>query len=89
MRLEGNVSARRSCVLSSLSCVCVCLYVCVCALSHCKTFTRLAEQVLAANKKDLDLLRMSMNNEINLAALEEEEGLCDGAAGDQGKSCWC
>lgn len=55
-----------------------------------KTFTRLAEQVLAANKKDLDLLRMSINDEINLAALEEEEGLlCDGAAGDQGKGCWC
>lgn len=54
-----------------------------------KTFTRLAEQVLAANKKDLDLLRMSNNDEINLAALEEEEGLCDGAAGDQGKGCWC
>ncbi|KAF3850092.1 hypothetical protein F7725_019811, partial [Dissostichus mawsoni] len=38
-----------------------------------ETFTRLAEQVLAANKKDLDLLRMSGNEEINLAALEEEE----------------
>lgn len=54
-----------------------------------KTFTRLAEQVLAANKKDLDLLRMSINDEINLAALEEEEGLCDSTAGDQGKGCWC
>lgn len=54
-----------------------------------QTFTRLSEQVLAANKKDLDLLRMSINDEINLAALEEEEGLCDGAAGDQGKGCWC
>lgn len=63
--------------------------VCVCVMFHWKTFTRLAEQVLAANKKDLDLLRMSLNNELNLAALEEEEGLCDGAAGDQGKSCWC
>ncbi|XP_044232145.1 ras-related protein Rab-15 isoform X2 [Thunnus albacares] len=54
-----------------------------------ETFTRLAEQVLAANKKDLDLLRMSINDELNLAALEEEEGLCDSAAGDQGKGCWC
>lgn len=45
--------------------------------------------MLAANKKDLDLLRMSINNEINLAALEEEEGLGDGAAGDPGKGCWC
>lgn len=59
------------------------------AVSPSKTFTRLAEQVLAANKKDLDLLRMSINDEINLAALEEEEGLCDSAAGDQGKGCWC
>ncbi|TNN45817.1 Ras-related protein Rab-15 [Liparis tanakae] len=54
-----------------------------------ETFTRLAEQVLAANKKDLDLLRMSVNDEIDLAALEEEEGLCESAAGDQGKGCWC
>lgn len=54
-----------------------------------QTFTRLAEQVLAANKKDLDLLRMSMNDELNLADLEEEEGLCDGVSADQGKGCWC
>lgn len=54
-----------------------------------QTFTRLAERVLAANKKDLDLLRMSLNDELNLAALEEEEGLRDGAAGDQQKQCWC
>lgn len=55
----------------------------------CKTFTRLAEQVLAANKKDLDLLRISINDEINLAALEEEEGLRESTGGDPGKSCWC
>ncbi|XP_068199076.1 ras-related protein Rab-15 isoform X1 [Antennarius striatus] len=54
-----------------------------------ETFRRLAEQVLAANRKDLDLLRMSLNDEINLAALEEEEGLSDGVAGSEGKSCWC
>ncbi|KAM8846807.1 ras-related protein Rab-15 isoform 2-T2 [Synchiropus picturatus] len=54
-----------------------------------ETFTRLSEQVLAANKKDLDLLRVSMTEELNLADLEEEEGLCDGAAGGQGKGCWC
>ncbi|XP_032441626.1 ras-related protein Rab-15 [Xiphophorus hellerii] len=54
-----------------------------------ETFTRLAEQVLAANKKDLDLLRISLNDELNLTALEEEEGLCDGASGDQQKACWC
>lgn len=54
-----------------------------------KAFTRLSEQVLAANKKDLDLLRMSSNDELDLTALEEEEGLCDGAADDQRKGCWC
>ncbi|KAI4801825.1 hypothetical protein KUCAC02_019696 [Chaenocephalus aceratus] len=54
-----------------------------------ETFTRLAEQVLAANKKDLDLLRMSGNEEINLAALEEEEGLYERAASDESKGCWC
>ncbi|XP_063757632.1 ras-related protein Rab-15 isoform X2 [Eleginops maclovinus] len=54
-----------------------------------ETFTRLAEQVLAANKKDLDLLRVSANDEIDLAALEAEEGLYDRTAGDQGKGCWC
>lgn len=62
---------------------------CRAAVFPFKTFTRLAEQVLAANKKDLDLLRVSVNDEINLAALEEDEGLCDNAGGDQGKSCWC
>lgn len=62
------------------------LIFCCCSI---KTFTRLAEQVLAANKKDLDLLRMSLNDELNLAALEEEEGLCDGGSADQGKGCWC
>ncbi|XP_077443028.1 ras-related protein Rab-15 [Stigmatopora argus] len=54
-----------------------------------ETFTRLAEQVLAANKKDLDLLRISLTDELNLAVLEEEEGLCDGGSADQGKGCWC
>ncbi|XP_053738112.1 ras-related protein Rab-15 isoform X2 [Synchiropus splendidus] len=54
-----------------------------------ETFTRLSEQVLAANKKDLDLLRVSMTEELNLADLEEEEGLSDGAAGGQAKGCWC
>lgn len=54
-----------------------------------QTFTRLAELVLAANKKDLDLLRTSINDELNLTTLEEEEGLCDAAAADQNKGCWC
>uniref|UniRef100_A0AAZ3S1C7 small monomeric GTPase n=2 Tax=Oncorhynchus tshawytscha TaxID=74940 RepID=A0AAZ3S1C7_ONCTS len=53
-----------------------------------QSFTRLAEQVLAANKKDLDLLRASVTDELNLAALEEEEGITDGAAASQ-KGCWC
>lgn len=55
---------------------------------HAQSFTRLAEQVLAANKKDLDLLRTSINDEFNLAALEEEEGICDRAV-DASKACWC
>ncbi|KAJ8007342.1 hypothetical protein DPEC_G00116530 [Dallia pectoralis] len=54
-----------------------------------ESFTRLAEQVLVANKKDLDLLRASVTDELNLAALEEEEGITDGAASTEPKSCWC
>ncbi|XP_023993354.1 ras-related protein Rab-15-like [Salvelinus sp. IW2-2015] len=53
-----------------------------------ESFTRLAEQVLSANKKDLDLLRASVTDELNLAALEEEEGITDGPAASQ-KGCWC
>uniref|UniRef100_A0A8C5F4K2 small monomeric GTPase n=1 Tax=Gadus morhua TaxID=8049 RepID=A0A8C5F4K2_GADMO len=53
------------------------------------TSQRLAEQVLAANKKDLDLLRMSITDELDLAALEDEEGIGGGAAADPGRSCWC
>ncbi|CAB1339827.1 unnamed protein product [Coregonus sp. 'balchen'] len=53
-----------------------------------ESFTRLAEQVLAANKKDLDLLRASVTDELNLAALEEEEGITNRAAASQ-KGCWC
>ncbi|KAL0963085.1 hypothetical protein UPYG_G00349470 [Umbra pygmaea] len=53
-----------------------------------ESFTRLAEQVLVANKKDLDLLRMSVTDELNLAALEEEEGITDGTDATE-KSCWC
>uniref|UniRef100_A0A4W5KWE5 Ras-related protein Rab-15 n=1 Tax=Hucho hucho TaxID=62062 RepID=A0A4W5KWE5_9TELE len=53
-----------------------------------ESFTRLAEQVLAANKKNLDLLRASVTDELNLTALEEEEGITNGAAGSQ-KGCWC
>ncbi|XP_072301657.1 ras-related protein Rab-15 [Eucyclogobius newberryi] len=54
-----------------------------------ETFTRLAEQVLAVHKKDLDLLQTSLSDQLDLSALEEEEGLCDHMTGDQTKSCWC
>lgn len=53
-----------------------------------QSFTRLAELVLQANKKDLDLLGGSMNDEFNLADLEEQEGLCNVSDGTR-KSCWC
>lgn len=53
-----------------------------------QSFTRLAELVLQANKKDLDLLGGSMNDEFNLAILEEQEGLCN-VSDDTRKSCWC
>ncbi|CAM4693728.1 unnamed protein product [Leuciscus chuanchicus] len=44
-----------------------------------ESFTRLAELVLQANKKDLDLLGGSINEELNLAVLEEQEGLYNGS----------
>ncbi|KAG7251715.1 hypothetical protein CRUP_001152, partial [Coryphaenoides rupestris] len=50
-------------------------------------FTKLAEQVLAANKKDLDHLRMSMTDELDLTALEDEEGIGCGSAADGAKGC--
>ncbi|KAG5277254.1 hypothetical protein AALO_G00115440 [Alosa alosa] len=53
-----------------------------------ESFTRLAEQVLQANWKDLDVLRASVTDELNIAALEEEEGIGDGH-GDSQKACWC
>lgn len=53
-----------------------------------ESFTRLAELVLQANKKDLDLLGGSLNDELNLADLEEQEGLCN-VSDDTRKSCWC
>ncbi|XP_060772317.1 ras-related protein Rab-15 isoform X2 [Neoarius graeffei] len=53
-----------------------------------ESFTRLAELVLQTNKKDLDLLRVSINDQLDLAALEEETGVCDGSSGAQ-KTCWC
>ncbi|KAG7316321.1 hypothetical protein KOW79_019862 [Hemibagrus wyckioides] len=53
-----------------------------------ESFTRLAELVLQANKKDLDLLRVSINDQLDLSALEEEAGVCDGSSNAQ-KTCWC
>lgn len=53
-----------------------------------QSFTRLAELVLQANKKDLDLLRVSVNDQLDLAALEEEAGVCDSGSNAQ-KTCWC
>uniref|UniRef100_A0AAY4BVX7 Ras-related protein Rab-15 n=2 Tax=Denticeps clupeoides TaxID=299321 RepID=A0AAY4BVX7_9TELE len=53
-----------------------------------ESFTRLAELVLQANKKDLEVLRTSINDDLNIAALEEEEGMYDNH-GDSQKACWC
>ncbi|XP_035279035.1 ras-related protein Rab-15 [Anguilla anguilla] len=54
-----------------------------------ESFFRLTELVLQANRKELDILRVSLNNELNIAALEEEEsGECD-ASGTSQKACWC
>uniref|UniRef100_A0AAV2KEN7 small monomeric GTPase n=1 Tax=Knipowitschia caucasica TaxID=637954 RepID=A0AAV2KEN7_KNICA len=53
-----------------------------------ETFTRLAERVLTVHKKDLDLLQTSLTNQLDLTALEEEEGLCGHMTEDH-KTCWC
>ncbi|XP_066532933.1 ras-related protein Rab-15 isoform X2 [Hoplias malabaricus] len=53
-----------------------------------ESFTRLAELVLQANKKDLELLRVSVDDKLNLAAFEDEDGVCDSSRDDQ-KACWC
>ncbi|XP_062857527.1 ras-related protein Rab-15 [Trichomycterus rosablanca] len=53
-----------------------------------ESFTRLAELVLQANKKDLDVLRVSLTDQLDLSALEEEEGICENSSNTQ-KSCWC
>ncbi|XP_072541489.1 ras-related protein Rab-15 [Salminus brasiliensis] len=53
-----------------------------------ESFTRLAELVLQANKKDLDVLRVSANDKLSLGALEDDEGVCDNSS-DAQKTCWC
>ncbi|XP_026853970.1 ras-related protein Rab-15 [Electrophorus electricus] len=53
-----------------------------------ESFTRLAELVLQANKKDLEALRVSINDKLSLADLEEEERVC-GSHDDVQKACWC
>ncbi|KAK1158914.1 ras-related protein Rab-15 [Acipenser oxyrinchus oxyrinchus] len=53
-----------------------------------ESFTRLTELVLLAHKKELDVLRVSINDELSIADLEGEEGKGDGSGNSQ-KACWC
>ncbi|KAG7466358.1 ras-related protein Rab-15 [Megalops cyprinoides] len=53
-----------------------------------ESFTRLTELVLQANRKELDGLRTSINEELNIADLEDEEAQCDTGPNSQ-KACWC
>ncbi|KAG9336504.1 hypothetical protein JZ751_002851 [Albula glossodonta] len=53
-----------------------------------ESFTRLTELVLQANRKDLDGLRVSINEDLGIANLEDEEGQSDSTANTP-KSCWC
>ncbi|KAJ8288875.1 hypothetical protein COCON_G00015340 [Conger conger] len=53
-----------------------------------ESFTRLTELVLQANRKELDGLRVSIDEDLGIANLEEEEDQCDSAANAQ-KACWC
>ncbi|XP_041123182.1 ras-related protein Rab-15-like isoform X2 [Polyodon spathula] len=53
-----------------------------------ESFTRLTELVLQAHKKELDVLRVSINDELSIADLEDEEGKGDGSGNSQ-KACWC
>ncbi|KAG9347292.1 hypothetical protein JZ751_004859 [Albula glossodonta] len=54
-----------------------------------QSFFRLTELVLQANQKELDILRISLNEELNIADLEEEEGGKYDASDDSQKACWC
>ncbi|KAI1895476.1 hypothetical protein AGOR_G00106660 [Albula goreensis] len=53
-----------------------------------ESFTRLTELVLQANRKDLDGLRVSINEDLGIADLEDEEGQSNSTANTP-KSCWC
>ncbi|KAK6481176.1 ras-related protein Rab-15-like [Huso huso] len=53
-----------------------------------ESFTRLTELVLQAHKKELDVLRVSINDELSIADLEGEEGKGD-RSGNSQKACWC
>ncbi|XP_066550513.1 ras-related protein Rab-15 [Amia ocellicauda] len=53
-----------------------------------ESFTRLTELVLQAHKKELDCLRVSINDELSIADLEDDDGKRDGIGNSQ-KDCWC
>ncbi|MBN3304976.1 RAB15 protein, partial [Amia calva] len=53
-----------------------------------ESFTRLTELVLQAHKKELDCLRVSINDELSIADLEDDDGKRDGSGNSQ-KDCWC
>uniref|UniRef100_A0A6I8SN61 Ras-related protein Rab-15 n=1 Tax=Xenopus tropicalis TaxID=8364 RepID=A0A6I8SN61_XENTR len=53
-----------------------------------ESFTRLTELVLMAHKRELEGLRMSSADELNLAELEDDGSKSDGMA-NSSKSCWC
>ncbi|KAG8449512.1 hypothetical protein GDO86_016235 [Hymenochirus boettgeri] len=53
-----------------------------------ESFTRLTELVLMAHKRELDGLRLSSADELNLAALEDDGSRPDGTANST-KACWC
>ncbi|XP_036406544.1 ras-related protein Rab-15-like [Megalops cyprinoides] len=53
-----------------------------------ESFFRLTELVLQANKKELDILRVSIKEELSIADMEEDEGVNNGSRSTQ-KACWC
>uniref|UniRef100_UPI00398F7E87 ras-related protein Rab-15 n=1 Tax=Pristiophorus japonicus TaxID=55135 RepID=UPI00398F7E87 len=53
-----------------------------------ESFTRLTELVLQAHKKELDGLRLSAPDELDIADLEEDDRKTEGLDNSQ-KTCWC
>ncbi|XP_041430593.1 ras-related protein Rab-15 isoform X3 [Xenopus laevis] len=53
-----------------------------------ESFTRLTELVLMAHKRELEGLRMSSADELNLAELENDGSKSNGME-NSSKSCWC